>query len=200
MLADRKPQDIDVAIRYLSARDGDQVKISKQMGEFIERMVRFQALVLRHTKARAIEIYRQVFDLSKSQAYRDHQKMEIIFGNAKKTNRDFMRELSILKLEKLEQKAEQAGDLKTAAQIRMKIFDWSTKETIQPPFNPNDVEPPVIIVGDFPDKFKNSQLPSDPAERERLILELKAKHSIDDIENIDFTEIDDEGIAPGTSE
>lgn len=189
-----------MAIRYLSARDGDDVEISEHLREMIERMVRFQALVLRHNKSRAIEIYRQIFELSKSQAYRDHQKMEIIFGNAKKTNRDFMRELSILKLERLEEKAEQNGDLKTAAQIRMKIFEWSTKEDIQPPFNPNDVDPPMIIIGDFPDKFKNSQLPSDPGERERMILELKAKHSIgDQIEDIDFTEYKD-GSEKGTSE
>ncbi len=191
-MINKTPQDIDIAIQYLSARDGDTVEIGAAQKEFIERMVRFQALVLKHSKARSIAIYCKVFGVSKSQAYRDFNKMEMVFGSAKKTNKDFMRELSIIKLENIEQMALEADDFKTAAMVRGKIFDWTTKEDIQPPFDPSAVEAPLIIVGEFPEQFKNSQMPTDPEERAKVIRDLKLKHRLGDhAENIEFEELDD---------
>lgn len=192
MLIQRKSQDIDKAIEYLSAKDGDNVDISPALRDFVDRMVRFQALVLRHSKSRALALYCRIFDISKSQAYRDYSKMEIIFGSAKKTNKDFMRELSIIKLERIESTALEQGDLRTALGARSKIFEWSTKEDIQPPFDPNEIERPVIVVGQFPEKFKNSKMPKDPAEREKIIRDLKINHKLGEMaDEIDFDETDD---------
>jgi hypothetical protein len=147
--------------------------------------------VLRHAKSRSIAMYCKVFDVSKSQAYRDFNKMELIFGSSKKTNKDFMRELSILKLERIEDLALSSGDLKTAATIRAKIFDWSTKEDIQPPFDPSQVQIPLIVVGQFPEKFKNSEMPKDPEARAKVIRDLKLKHHLGELaEDIEFEEND----------
>jgi hypothetical protein len=184
--------DVDNAIHYLAAKDGDEVEVSDGLKDFIDRMIRYQSLVLRHSKVRAVQIYAAVFGISRSQAYRDYQKMELIFGSSKKANKDFIREVSILKLEKMEQIALENDDLKTAANIRMKLFDWSTKEDIQPPFDPTEMEPTTVIIGDFPEKFKNSGMPKSPEERQKRFNELRMKHKMDDLaEDIDFDEHSD---------
>jgi hypothetical protein len=199
MIANKTPTEIDRAIGYLSARDGDTTELSTKDQEFIQRMIRLQALVLKYPGTKAIKIYERIFDVSQAQAYRDKNKMEFIFGNAKKTNRDFKRELSIIKLEMLEEMAMEQGDLRTAANIRMKLFDWSTKEENTAPFDPADINPPMIIVGEFPDKFKHSGVPKNEEDVKKLVDELRGKYDLSQVaEDIDFDEIKD-GTEKGTS-
>lgn len=194
MLLDRKPGSIDKILNYLKAQDGDSksLEITEKDKEIADRMVRLQALVLRHSKVIALGLYRRVFGVSVAQSYRDYTSMEYLFGSAQKSNKDFQRELSLLKYEMYEKLCLERGDIKLALHARDKIFDWATKESEQPPYDPTKVERPLIVVGSFPDKFKNSGIKSEE-DLSAFIAKLKTSTAFRNLaEDIDYKEFNDE--------
>jgi len=195
MLIDKRETQLDRIINYLKAKkrpDGEEMDLSTLDQDRLNRFIQLRTLELRYTKPQAIGVYERLFGISKSQAYRDHSEMEGCFGNVQRTNKDFRRELELLRLDELASDAKDEGDYKTAAAIRMKIFDWTTKEENEAPFNPEDIRPTTVIVGRFPEKFRNSGIPTDAAALKKLIAQIELpKNASAHAEDIDHVEIKD---------
>ena len=195
MLIDKRETQLDRLINYLKVKkrtDEDEMELSDTDQDRLNRFIQMRTLELRYTKTQAIAIYERLFNKSKSQAYRDHTEMQAIFGNVQRTNKDFRRELELLRLDELAQDAKDDGDYKTAAAIRMKIFEWTTKEENEAPFDPNDIEPTTVIIGRFPEQFRNNNVPTDKDELKALISAIKSPKNLSaQAEDIDHVEIKD---------
>lgn len=152
-----------------------------------------RSLELRYNKSDAIVMYEKLTNISKSQAYRDYAEMQAAFGNAQRTNKEFRRELQLEKMDQLAREAREKNDLKTAAMLEIKIFEWTVREESEAPFDPRDIQRPIVVMGQFPDKFRNSGVPKNPKELQALINKIKTPKTLSDsIEDIDFTESTDE--------
>lgn len=192
MLIEGNEDRLTRCTQYLQSRDPDAVTLTATEKEWLERRMTLHMLVVRHGTERGRRMYQNMYQITYSTAQRHYNDVQMLIGNSKRTNKDFLREMKLIEMEALKEKALEAGDYKTAAQIVFKQFDWSTKEEDLPPFDPTEIHRPVIVVREIPERFANADLPKTEAEMEAWLKKMHAPKNPDHAEEIDYRELGDE--------
>lgn len=199
MLIEGNEDRLSRCTQYLQAKERDTVELTDTEKEWLEKRMTLHMLIMRHGIDRGRRMYQTMYQITYSTAQRHYNDVTLLIGNSKRTNKDFLREMTLLEMDSLKEKALETGDLKTAASILFKKFEWATKEEELPPFDPDELSRPLILVRQIPERFQNADLPKTEAEMEAWLKKMHAPKNIaEHAEEIDYRELGDEltGSAP----